>query len=255
MPSNLRSNSQSGPLKRSWVSVAAIGSSQSGIFDSVLIDVDHLTQEAYRKALQPLDPRAGAADHRPACKDDPAASVSCDGRSCRSRSRLDHCRDVDGRDRVLRGGRSDFVPLASQSCAARPDRSARCVGARSIRPANSGARRRVQLAPRHRRADVAAAAGDPTASAGRGSHRCRVRGDRWPDQGSAGRWRLRLLWLRQSGSSLEHRRAAPAARTVSRAGAGADARGPVAAWISAVCRWEDDRAHVFARAAHRHGAL
>ena len=32
MPSNLRSNSQSGPMKRSCVSVAAIGSSQSGIF-------------------------------------------------------------------------------------------------------------------------------------------------------------------------------------------------------------------------------
>ena len=31
MPSNLRSNSQSGPVKRSCVSVAAIGSSQSGI--------------------------------------------------------------------------------------------------------------------------------------------------------------------------------------------------------------------------------
>ena len=31
MPSNLRSNSQSDPTKRSSVSVAAIGSSQSGI--------------------------------------------------------------------------------------------------------------------------------------------------------------------------------------------------------------------------------
>jgi Bacterial protein of unknown function (DUF922) len=32
MPSNFRSNNHSDPLKRSWVSVAAIGSSQSGIF-------------------------------------------------------------------------------------------------------------------------------------------------------------------------------------------------------------------------------
>src|SRR5688572_3641460 len=32
MPSNLRSNSQSAPVKRSWVSVAAIGSSHSGMF-------------------------------------------------------------------------------------------------------------------------------------------------------------------------------------------------------------------------------
>jgi hypothetical protein len=31
MPSNFRSNSQSSPVKRSCVSVAAIGSSQSGI--------------------------------------------------------------------------------------------------------------------------------------------------------------------------------------------------------------------------------
>ncbi len=30
MPSNLRSKIHSGPLNRSWVSVAAIGSSQSG---------------------------------------------------------------------------------------------------------------------------------------------------------------------------------------------------------------------------------
>src|SRR5262245_34363269 len=37
MPSNLRSNSQSGPLKRSWVSVAAIGSSQSGMRVAVVI--------------------------------------------------------------------------------------------------------------------------------------------------------------------------------------------------------------------------
>src|SRR6188474_2683419 len=31
MPSNLRSNSQSSPAKRSWVSVAAIGSSHAGM--------------------------------------------------------------------------------------------------------------------------------------------------------------------------------------------------------------------------------
>ena len=38
MPSNFRSNSQSSPLKRSCVSVAAIGSSQSGMLVAAAID-------------------------------------------------------------------------------------------------------------------------------------------------------------------------------------------------------------------------
>ena len=49
MPSNLRSNTQSGPVNRSWVSVAAIGSSQSGMpAEDIIARLETLVHNANR---------------------------------------------------------------------------------------------------------------------------------------------------------------------------------------------------------------
>ena len=66
MPSNLRSNSQSGPLKRSCVSVAAIGSSQSGMFVAgrlATLNYYAATADGRGKAMVASDGRNGRLDH------------------------------------------------------------------------------------------------------------------------------------------------------------------------------------------------
>ena len=66
MPSNLRSKSQSGPLKRSWVSVAAIGTSQSGIRVAVLVDrTIRLRKHTSMRRKRRLTAPEGEAHHRP----------------------------------------------------------------------------------------------------------------------------------------------------------------------------------------------
>src|SRR5437867_3473112 len=55
MPSNLRSKTQSGPVKRSCVSVAAIGSSQSGMpAEDIIARAEILVYSAKRSVCRPL---------------------------------------------------------------------------------------------------------------------------------------------------------------------------------------------------------